>query len=534
MARIELDNVSLTFHVRQLGRVTLKEYVVRRMFRRSVNPYVQVEALKNVTLRVDAGDRLGILGHNGAGKSTLLKLLAGIYPPTSGRRSVQGRISSLFDIALGFEPEASGWENIAYRGYLQGETPRTIRAKMESIGAFSELGHFLDMPVRYYSAGMLVRLAFSIATAIEPEILLIDEVLSVGDLAFQQKARARMREMIGKAELVILVSHDLPSMAQLCDKVLWMDHGQVRQIGPAGEVIAAYMAHVQGNAGLVGATAAGSLPCRRLPAGREYQAVRWSVPHLPPGFYEVQAAWPARFDQAVDAPYQVFDGNQPVATVRVNQQVPPVGNVIDGVAYQSLGTYRIDSGSLQVELSNRATRDVAAASVRVVPLDRPQPLVVDDGHAGYQQEGDAWLARLVRDAFGGSVRVAPAGDGAHRARWEFVGLEPGEYDVYASWVPQEDAAADAPFHLWDGPQHRATIRINQRVAATDKFIGGVAFRHLGRWPIQSGMLRVVLTNDASGAVIADAVHVSRVQRLPAIVRTAADVLPTATLVGRAA
>jgi len=240
MARIELDKVSLTFRVRSHGRITLKEYVVRRLFRQSVNPKVLVPALQEVSLRVDEGDRLGIIGHNGAGKSTLLKLLAGVYPPTSGRREVDGQISSLFDIALGFEPEASGWENISYRGFLQGETPKTIRSKMDSIADFSELGRHLDMPVRYYSAGMLVRLAFSIATAIEPEILLVDEVLSVGDLAFQQKAAGRMRDMISKAQLIVMVSHDLDSLVKLCDKVLWMDHGRVRRVGPTQEVIDAY------------------------------------------------------------------------------------------------------------------------------------------------------------------------------------------------------------------------------------------------------------------------------------------------------
>ncbi len=240
MARIELDKVSLTFRVRSQGRITLKEYVVRRLFRQSINPKVHVHALQEVSLQVHEGDRLGIIGHNGAGKSTLLKLLAGVYPPTSGRRVVDGQISSLFDIALGFEPEANGWENIMYRGYLQGETPKTIRNKIESIASFTELGDRLDMPVRYYSAGMLVRLAFSIATAIEPEILLVDEVLSVGDLAFQQKAAARMKEMIAKAQLIVMVSHDLDSLTDLCDQVVWMDHGRVRRLGPALEVIDAY------------------------------------------------------------------------------------------------------------------------------------------------------------------------------------------------------------------------------------------------------------------------------------------------------
>jgi ABC-type polysaccharide/polyol phosphate transport system ATPase subunit len=243
MVLIDLDRVSLEFRVRQFKRLTLKEFLVRGMFKRSANPIMHVKALQEVTLKVAEGERLGILGHNGAGKSTLLKLLAGIYPPSSGSRQVIGRISSLFDIALGFEPDSNGWENIHNRGYLQGETPRSIRAKVDRIAEFSELGQFLDMPVRYYSAGMMVRLAFSIATAIEPEILIVDEVLAVGDLAFQQKAGQRIREMMSQARMIVMVSHQLDSLANLCTRCLWMDHGRVKLEGVPGTVIAAYQQH---------------------------------------------------------------------------------------------------------------------------------------------------------------------------------------------------------------------------------------------------------------------------------------------------
>jgi ABC-type polysaccharide/polyol phosphate transport system ATPase subunit len=245
MARIELENVSLTFRVRKERSVRLKDFILKRMFLPSRNPIMEVRALQDVSLRIDQGDRVGFIGHNGAGKSTMLKLLAGIYAPTSGRRVVLGRISSLFDIALGFEGEASGWDNIAYRSYLQGETPASVRAKKQAIADFSELGDFLNMPVRYYSAGMMVRLAFSIATAIDPEILLVDEVLSVGDLSFQRKARERMREMMAKAHLMVLVTHDLDALPQMCSRAVWLDHGRVAMTGSCAEVIAAYRASVQ-------------------------------------------------------------------------------------------------------------------------------------------------------------------------------------------------------------------------------------------------------------------------------------------------
>jgi ABC-type polysaccharide/polyol phosphate transport system ATPase subunit len=246
MTSIVLENLSLVFRVRQKRGIAFKDFIVHQMFRKSVNPYLEVRALSNINLKVREGDRLGIVGHNGAGKSTMLKMLAGIYPPTSGTRSVVGEISSLFDLNLGFEPEASGWENIAYRGYLQGETPKTLKGKLAGIAEFSELGEFLNSPVRHYSSGMLVRLAFSVSTAIDPEILLVDEVLSAGDLAFQKKARRRMEEMIDKAHLIVMVSHDLDAVAKFCNRAIWLDHGQIRLEGATDYVIAAYTEAMNG------------------------------------------------------------------------------------------------------------------------------------------------------------------------------------------------------------------------------------------------------------------------------------------------
>lgn len=240
MACIDLDRVGLTFRLRPAGRGNFKEFVLRHLRRQPPPRRPRVRALNQISLRIGEGERVGVIGPNGAGKSTLLKVLAGIYPPSRGVRRVEGRISSLFDISLGFEPDATGWENIRYRGYLQGETPASIRAKMPSIAEFSELGDFLDQPVRYYSAGMALRLAFAIATTIEPEVLLLDEVIGVGDLSFQQKARQRLLEMMAKARLMVLVSHDLEAISRLCGRTVWLDHGRVRQDGPTNEVIAAY------------------------------------------------------------------------------------------------------------------------------------------------------------------------------------------------------------------------------------------------------------------------------------------------------
>lgn len=239
-AEIELDNVHLRFHVRRAKKVSFKEYLVNGLFMKSSDPAMEVHALRGITLHLREGDRLGIVGHNGAGKSTLLKTMAGVYPPTEGVRRVVGRISSLFDINVGFEIESSGRDNIRFRSYMLGETPKTVDGKMNEISEFSELGRFLDMPMKYYSAGMMVRLAFSVASSMNPEVLLIDEALSAGDMNFQIKAKQRVRELIRTARLMVLISHDMNAIRELCSTAIWMEQGQIKMQGPCDEVINAY------------------------------------------------------------------------------------------------------------------------------------------------------------------------------------------------------------------------------------------------------------------------------------------------------
>ncbi|MFO0928009.1 MAG: ABC transporter ATP-binding protein [Gemmataceae bacterium] len=245
MERIYLEDIHLTFLPGNRGARSLKDFVLARLRKQAVPCQRQVLALRGVSFSVHDGERLGIVGHNGAGKSSLLRLLAGVYQPTAGVRRVAGRISSLFELHLGFEQEATGWENIRYRGYLQKESPASIEEKMQEIAEFSELGPALDLPIRYYSSGMLVRLAFSIATSVNPEILLLDEVLAAGDLAFVEKSRQRIRQLMARARAIVLVSHDLKTLRTMCDRVLWLDHGQIRQIGPTDATIDAYEAYMK-------------------------------------------------------------------------------------------------------------------------------------------------------------------------------------------------------------------------------------------------------------------------------------------------
>jgi ABC-type polysaccharide/polyol phosphate transport system ATPase subunit len=201
----------------------------------------RIHAIKNVSLDLRDGDRLAIVGPNGAGKSSLLKVLSGIYPPTSGKLTVDGKISSMFELSTGFEMEQSGWRNIYLRGLMLGESPQSIKEKMEEIGEFSELGEYLGMPMKYYSSGMQVRLAFSVSTAITPDILLMDEVMAAGDAAFLDKAKKRMQDMMETARIMVFVTHSMESATSMCNKCIWFNRGEIVMRGAPEEVTQAYI-----------------------------------------------------------------------------------------------------------------------------------------------------------------------------------------------------------------------------------------------------------------------------------------------------
>ena len=243
MARIELTNVNLCYPLRINHGLTLKEFVLKKFFGREIHIRREVHALRDLSLQIGVGERVGIIGHNGAGKTTLLRTMAGIYPISSGRCEVQGKICSLLEIGAGMEPEANGWENIHYRGYLQGETPRSLKEKMTEIAEFTELGTFMDLPIRCYSTGMTMRLAFAIATSSKPEILFVDEVFATGDLAFQNKAEKRMKLLMEEAKIVVMVGHNLQFLEEFCDRAIWLEKGQIRADGPAHQIIRAYRAN---------------------------------------------------------------------------------------------------------------------------------------------------------------------------------------------------------------------------------------------------------------------------------------------------
>ena len=206
----------------------------------SYNRTVVVRALDGIDLELKDGDRLGIVGHNGSGKTTLLRVLAGVYPPVRGSAEIKGSISSFTDITLGMDPEATGWDNIIFRCVFMGLSLQEAKRRSPAIAEFCELGGYLDLPIRTYSAGMNLRLAFAISTSVDPDILIMDEMISAGDLQFIEKAKARLHEVIGKANILALASHDLQMVRSICNKVVWLEHGVIKKIGPSDDVVTAY------------------------------------------------------------------------------------------------------------------------------------------------------------------------------------------------------------------------------------------------------------------------------------------------------
>jgi len=205
----------------------------------------RVEALRDISFELKSGDRLGIVGRNGSGKSTLLRVLAGVYEPTAGQVVTEGEIAPLFAVGLGTRPEATGRRNIILRGLLRGLTRRQAEAKIDEIVEFSELGRFIDLPVRTYSAGMAMRLSFAIATAFSPEILLLDEWIGAGDHEFREKARKRMHGMVDQSGITVVASHNRQLLRNVCSIGMWLDRGVIREIGPIDAVIDAERAAQQ-------------------------------------------------------------------------------------------------------------------------------------------------------------------------------------------------------------------------------------------------------------------------------------------------
>lgn len=226
---IKAENISICYKMSNDKIQSIKEYLVA-LLKRKLH-YEEFRALNNVSFEIEKGEIVGIIGNNGAGKSTLLKVISGILRPSEGRVTLGGNVVPMLELGSGFDFDLSGRENIFLNGAILGYSESFLKEKYNDIVEFSELGSFIDTPVRNYSSGMIMRLAFSIASQVVPDILIVDEILAVGDAAFQAKSYARMMELMGHGTTVLLVSHNIEQIKSLCDKVIWLEHGNVRAIG---------------------------------------------------------------------------------------------------------------------------------------------------------------------------------------------------------------------------------------------------------------------------------------------------------------
>ena len=235
---IEVENVSVSFKMMKDHVKSVKEYMVQ-LLKGKIN-YEEFLALKDDCFGVEKGEVMGIIGKNGAGKSTLLKVISGIFKPTSGTVKFQGNVVPMLELGSGFDFDLSGRENIFLNGAILGYDEQFLKDKYDEILEFSELGEFIDVPIRNYSSGMVMRLAFSIASLVNPEILIVDEILAVGDSSFQEKSKAKMMELMSGGTTVLFTSHSISQIKEMCDRVIWLDHGTVMNIGKQDEVCGEY------------------------------------------------------------------------------------------------------------------------------------------------------------------------------------------------------------------------------------------------------------------------------------------------------
>ncbi|MCB5176433.1 ABC transporter ATP-binding protein [Microvirga lenta] len=244
MALLELDNISLDFPVLQTkargNHPGLQSNAVGGQLADGGAGYLRVRALDGLSLRLEPGDRLALLGHNGAGKSTLLRVMAKLYAPTEGHIVVEGRVAPLLNLSFGLDMEATGYDNIFIRGLFLGMSRAEIRRKIDSIAEFSELGEFLDLPMRTYSSGMRARLAFAVSTHVDTDILLLDEVVATGDAAFLRKANEQLEGFMMQSKIMVLASHSNSVLRDLCNKALLLEHGRAKAFGSVDEVIQIY------------------------------------------------------------------------------------------------------------------------------------------------------------------------------------------------------------------------------------------------------------------------------------------------------
>ena len=329
-AAIRFDNVSKKFTLRHERARSFQEAALAFLKGRD-NSREELWALKDVSFAVERGKTVGIIGPNGSGKSTVLKLITRILEPTSGRVVVQGRVSALIELGAGFHPDLTGRENVYLNGSLLGFSRNEMKAKFDRIVEFSELEKFIDVPIKHYSSGMHMRLGFAVAIHVDPDILLIDEILAVGDQAFQNKCLGKIGELKSQGVTIIFVSHDLEAVRNLCDRAIWLEDGNIQQVGQADRVIASYVAAVE----------------KQLEAKLEHQNIMVGTPPTRSGMLRIRNV---KMVDVEGEPRWTFRSGEPVcirimyeSTERLER---PVFSILihrsDGVYISSTNTHNVD------------------------------------------------------------------------------------------------------------------------------------------------------------------------------------------------
>jgi ABC-type polysaccharide/polyol phosphate transport system ATPase subunit len=469
-------------------------------------------ALRDVSFEVAPGDVVGIIGRNGAGKSTLLKVLSRITRPTAGRTRVRGRLGSLLEVGAGFNPELTGRENVYLNGAILGMRRREIDRKFDAIVDFAEIEHFLDTPVKRYSSGMYMRLAFAVAAHLEPEVLIVDEVLGVGDAAFQKKCTAKIEALVKKEHrTVLLVSHNAATASSLCTKGLFLHHGRILYYGDIHQALKLYLSsenlweseegrfcfpELGWEGGLVVPARADTQAAFRLTRAyrvrpvalkSDFRILYYACRNPSLNFVDDLLLGTEAITAAEAKTPGLHSGLSPELRIgRPGRQY--VGAVLEAGLPEAPGTSRIL---------------VSAQAVEVTGLT---DLVIDNGEPGYSDSGPGWQG-WSGPSYGDSVRFCAAGTGANSAMWQVAGLLPGVYEVQLSWSPHPNRATNAPLQVVDGMERVAVLQLNQQRAPEGPVVNGHPFQALGRFAVRSGRLRVILTDQADGYVIADALRV---------------------------
>lgn len=416
---IRLEGVSVRYRVPQERIPTLKEYAIRWLRRRV--QYADVWALREVSFEAKQGEVFGIVGQNGAGKSTLLKLIARVLHPTSGRVWVKGKVAPLLELGAGFHYELTGRENVFLNGAMLGFSQQEMARKFDEIVDFAELRDFIDAPLRTYSTGMVARLGFAVATRVEPDILLIDELLAVGDERFQRKCLARMQEFRRRGATIVLVSHSTRTISAMCDRAIWLEQGQVLAYGDAEEVVTTYQSFLD--------------PEGKVDRGQRYFHPGWGITRgellrllvLATGLPLVHPERPSFVDLPPEGRYYPY-----VETARVQGAVAGYGD-----------------GSFQPErMVTRAEATVMAVRLAGYPLVQPQkPAFVD-------VSANSWYASYVETAhargllhFADGERFEPLRE-LTRAEAAALGVRLGDYALLA---PSTPTFADLPPEEWSYP-----------------------------------------------------------------------------------